>query len=132
MTTKRLLMGYCLLYAVARFVATTVYYFGDDHGLQLPVLIVAEAVSLIGILLGLRWVCRRFIAALTVRLLLLLYSAAAIANILITRASPLPHGVAAGDLLIIGTLFELLLFFAALLLPMPDVKRDGRAVKTKE
>lgn len=129
MTAKKVFMGYCLLYAVVRFIATTVYYFSGNQGLQLAVLIIAEVTGLIGIVAGIRWIARRNVPAVMVRGLLLLYSAAAITNIFITRANPLPHGVASGDLLIIGTLFDLLLFLVAVLIPMPDTAKT-EAVKT--
>lgn len=127
MTAKKVFMGYCLLYAVVRFIATTVYYFKGNQGLQLSVLIIAEATGLIGIVAGIRWIIRRNVPAIMVRGLLLLYSAAVIANIFITRANPLPNGVAAGDLLVIGTLFDLLLFLAAVLIPMPDTAKTEAA-----
>lgn len=129
MTAKKVFMGYCLLYAVARFIATTVYYFKGNQGLQLAVLIIAEVTGLIGIAVGIRWIVRRNVPAVMVRGLLLLYSAAAITNIFITRANPLPHGVAGGDLLIIGTLFDLLLLFASLMIPMPDVAKSSKAAR---
>ena len=115
MAAKRILMGFCSLYALARCVGTVLYYLFGAGQLQLAVLIIAFTVSVIGIAAGILWLVQR-----QVRLLLLLYSAAAVADILITRTNPVPQGVGPWEILVIGSLFECLLLAASLLIPLPD------------
>ena len=119
MSTKNVLMFYCAAYGTARFIATTAAYFSGQSGLQLAVLIIAEAVSLIGIMAGIIGI-RHHASAGFVRGLLAFNSAAAITNILITRAAPLPQGAGISQLLIMGTIFDLLLFVCSLFASMPE------------
>lgn len=127
MSTKNVFMGYCFFYALARFAATTIEYFIGSE-LQLPVLVVAETVSLIGIIMGAFWIAHKISPAL-VRALLALNSLAAITNLLVTRANPLTLGATGLDLLVIGSLFDLVLFFAAMILPMPEERRRAAPPK---
>ena len=124
MAAKRILMAACTLYALARGIGTVLYYLEGSGQLQMAVLIISFAVSVIGMVAGILWIAQRQVRGLTVRLLLLLYSAAAVANILITRVNPVPQGIGAWEILVTGTVFECLLFLASLLIPMPD--RDQR------
>lgn len=119
MSTKNVMMGYCFLYALARFAATTIEYFSGVSELQLAVMIIAETVSLIGLVISGFWFAGK-VSSRVVRSLLTLNSAAAIANIIITRISPINAGATMLDLLVIGTVFDLVLLFAALLMPMPE------------
>ena len=96
------------------------YYLFGAGQLQLAVLIIAFTVSVIGIVAGILWLVQRQVRGRTVRLLLLLYSAAAVADILITRVNPVPQGVGPWEVLVIGSLFECLLLAASLLIPLPD------------
>ena len=120
MAAKRILMAFCTLYALARGIGTVLYYLRGAGQLQVAVLIITFTVSMIGLVAGILWLVQRQVKGLTVRLLLLLYSAAAVTNILITRANPVPQGIGAWEILVTGTLFECLLFLASLLIPMPD------------
>ena len=86
----------------------------------LAVLIISFAVSVIGLVAGILWIIQRQVRGVTVRLVLFLFSAAAIANILITRVHPVPHGIGLWEILVTGTLFECLLFLLSLIIPMPD------------
>lgn len=126
MAAKRILMGFCTLYALARGIGTVLYYLVGAGQLQVAVLIIAFTVSVIGLVAGVLWIIQRQVRGLTVRLLLLLYSGAAIANILITRANPVPQGIGPWEILITGTLFECLLFLATLLIPLPDHPHPGK------
>ena len=96
------------------------YYLFGAGQLQLAVLIISFTVSVIGIVAGILWLVQRQVRGRTVRLLLLLYSAAAVADILITRVNPVPQGVGPWEVLVIGSLFECLLLAASLLIPLPD------------
>ena len=120
MAAKRILMAFCTLYGLARVIGTARYYLRGAGQLQLAVLIISFVVGVIGLGAGILWIAQRQVSGLTVRLLLLLYSAAAVANILITRANPVPQGIGAWEILVTGTLFECLLFLATLLIPLPD------------
>ena len=120
MAAKRILMAFCTLYGLARVIGTALYYLQGAGQLQLAVLIISFVVGVIGLGAGILWIAQRQVSGLTVRLLLLLYSAAAVANILITRANPVPQGIGAWEILVTGTLFECLLFLATLLIPLPD------------
>lgn len=120
MAAKRILMAFCTLYGLARVIGTALYYLRGVGQLQLAVLIISFVVGVIGLGAGILWIAQRQVSGLTVRLLLLLYSAAAVANILITRANPVPQGIGAWEILVTGTLFECLLFLATLLIPLPD------------
>lgn len=120
MSTKNIMMGYCFLYALARFAATTIEYFSGSSELQLATMIIAETVSLIGLVISGFWFAGK-VSSGVVRSLLALNSVAAIVNIVITRSSPINAGASALDLLVIGTVFDLVLFVAALLMPMPEV-----------
>ena len=125
MAAKRILMAGCTLYGLARVIGTVLYYLEGAGQLQLAVLIISFVVGVIGLGAGILWIAQRQVRGLTVRLLLLLYSAAAVANILITRANPVPQGIGAWEILVTGTLFECLLFLATLLIPMPDHPKHG-------
>lgn len=126
MAAKRILMGFCTLYALARGIGTVLYYLAGTGQLQIAVLVIAFTVSMIGLVAGILWIAQRRVRGLTVRLLLLLYSGAAIANILITRVNPVPQGIGPWELLITGTVFECLLFLASLLIPLPDHPHTGK------
>lgn len=60
--------------------------------LQIAVLIISFIVSVIGLVAVVLWIAQRQVKGITVRLLLFLYSGAAVANILITRGNPVPAG----------------------------------------
>ena len=93
MVAKRVFMAFCTLYALARGIGTVLYYTNGAGQLQLAVLIISFAVSVIGLVAGILWIIQRQVRGVTVRLVLFLLSAAAIANILITRVHPVPHGI---------------------------------------
>ena len=126
MAAKYILMGFCTLYALARGIGTVLYYLAGAGQLQIAVLIIAFTVSMIGLVAGILWIAQRQVKGITVRLLLLLYSGAAIANILITRVNPVPQGIGPWEILITGTVFECLLFLASLLIPLPDHPHAGK------
>ena len=96
MVAKRVFMAFCTLYALARGIGTVLYYTNGAGQLQLAVLIISFAVSVIGLVAGILW------------------------NILITRVHPVPHGIGLWEILVTGTLFECLLFLLSLVIPMPD------------
>ena len=131
MYNKRVFLAYYVLYAVMRFIATTVEAFSHVN-LQLSVLIISEAISLVGILVGIWWARGKPIPAGLVRGLLGINAAASLANILITRANPLEPGASTLDLIVIGTLFDAVLFLAALMVPMPEVARGSGEVPEKK
>ena len=120
MVAKRVFMAFCTLYALVRGIGTVLYYTNGAGQLQLAVLIISFAVSVIGLVAGILWIIQRQVRGVTVRLVLFLFSAAAIANILITRVHPVPHGIGLWEILVTGTLFECLLFLLSLIIPMPD------------
>ena len=120
MVAKRVFMAFCTLYALARGIGTVLYYTNGAGQLQLAVLIISFAVSVIGLAAGILWIIQRQVRGVTVRLVLFLFSVAAIANILITRVHPVPHGIGLWEILVTGTLFECLLFLLSLVIPMPD------------
>lgn len=120
MAVKWILMGFCSLYALARLIATAVYYTTARGELLLAVMIIAAFVSIAGLTVTVHTVIRRNVKGRTVRTLLALYGLAAVANILITRMSPPTAGVGPLDVLIMGSLFEVLLFAVSLLIPLPD------------
>ncbi len=120
MVAKRVFMAFCTLYALARGIGTVLYYTNGAGQLQLAVLIISFAVSVIGLVAGILWIIQRQVRGVTVRLVLFLFSAAAIANIFITRVHPVPHGIGLWEILVTGTLFECLLFLLSLVIPMPD------------
>lgn len=123
MNTKNILMGYCFLYAVTRFSLTTYQYFTGTL-LRVPVLIIAESVSLIGIFVSIFW----FMGKLRPRVLqglLALNAAAMFANVLLTRVTPPSAGTHFGDIIIIGSIADVIILLAALILPM-DGRRSRR------
>lgn len=120
MAIKWTLMGFCSLYALARFIAAAVYYTTARGELLLAVMIIAAIVSLVGLAATVHTAIHRNVKGRTVRALLALYSLAAVANIMITRMSPPTAGVGPLDVLIMGSLFEVLLFAVSLLIPLPD------------
>ena len=126
MAAKRTLMVFCTLYGLAKVVGMVLYHLRGAGQLQLAVLIVSLVVGVIGLGAGIIWIAQRRVRGVTVRILLLLYSMAAVANILITRVNPVPQGIGAWEILVTGTLFECILFLASLLIPMPDYP-DGKA-----
>lgn len=111
MAAKHILMGFCALYALARGIGTVLYYLSGAGQLQIAVLIISFIVSVIGLVAVVLWIAQRQVKGITVRLLLFLYSGAAVANILITRGNPVPQGIGPWELLITGTVFECLLFW---------------------
>ena len=127
MAAKHILMGFCALYALARGIGTVLYYLSGAGQLQIAVLIISFIVSVIGsvmpMIVTLIGACG---FRITVRLLLFLYSGAAVANILITRGNPVPQGIGPWEILITGTVFECLLFLASLLIPLPDHPYAGK------
>ena len=130
MYNKRVCLAYYVLYAVVRFVATTVDAFSHVN-LEISVLIISEAISLVGILVGVWWARGKPIPASTVRMIFGLNAAASLANIFITRANPLEPGATTIDLIVIGTLFDAVMFLAALMIPMPEVTRSGSEIPEK-
>lgn len=126
MAAKHILMGFCALYALARGIGTVLYYLYGAGQLQIAVLIISFIVSVIGLVAVVLWIAQRQVKGITVRLLLFLYSGAAVANILITRSNPVPQGIGPWELLITGTVFECLLFLASLLIPLPDHPYAGK------
>ncbi len=119
-------MGFCALYALARGIGTVLYYLSGAGQLQIAVLIISFIVSVIGLVAVVLWIAQRQVKGITVRLLLFLYSGAAVANILITRGNPVPQGIGPWEILITGTVFECLLFLASLLIPLPDHPYAGK------
>ena len=126
MAAKHNLMGFCALYALARGIGTVLYYLSGAGQLQIAVLIISFIVSVIGLVAVVLWIAQRQVKGITVRLLLFLYSGAAVANILITRGNPVPQGIGPWELLITCTVFECLLFLASLLIPLPDHPYAGK------
>lgn len=120
MAVKWILMGFCSLYALARLITVAVYYTNAKGELLLAVMIIAALVSLVGLAVTVHTAIRRQVRGRTVRALLALYGLAAVANIMITRMSPPTAGVGPLDVLIMGSLFEVLLFAVSLLIPLPD------------
>ena len=118
MTTKNVLMGYSFIYALIRFGLTTYQYFTGSV-LHLPVLIIAEAVSLAGIIAGIFWFMKKMTPAL-LRGLLALNAAAMIANLIITRQTPPSTGAHTPEVIIMGSLADLIILVIALLLPMRE------------
>ena len=97
MAAKHILMGFCALYALARGIGTVLYYLSGAGQLQIAVLIISFIVSVIGLVAVVLWIAQRQVKGITVRLLLFLYSGAAVANILITRGNPVPQGIGPGS-----------------------------------
>ena len=98
MAAKHILMGFCALYALARGIGTVLYYLSGAGQLQIAVLIISFIVSVIGLVAVVLWIAQRQVKGITVRLLLFLYSGAAVANILITRGNPVPQGIGPWEL----------------------------------
>ncbi len=115
-------MGYCFLYAVTRFSLTTYQYFTGTL-LRLPVLIIAEAVSLVGIFVSIFWFMGKLRPGV-LRGLLALNAAAMLANVLLTRVTPPSAGTHFADIVIIGSVADLIILLASFILPM-----DGRRVR---
>ena len=79
MAAKHILMGFCALYALARGIGTVLYYLSGAGQLQIAVLIISFIVSVIGLVAVVLWIAQRQVKGITVRLLLFLYSGAAVA-----------------------------------------------------
>lgn len=131
MLTKKVFLGYYVLYAMVRFVATTIEAFSHSN-LQIPVLIISEAASLIGLAVGVWWMRGKPTPAMFVRGLMGINAAAAAANILITRMNPLQPGATLLDLMAIGTLFDVVLFVAVFMIPMPETPAVAREAREPE
>ena len=74
MVAKRVFMAFCTLYALTRGIGTVLYYTNGAGQLQLAVLIISFAVSVIGLVAGILWIIQRQVRGVTVRLVLFLFS----------------------------------------------------------
>lgn len=102
------------------------YYLSGAGQLQIAVLIISFIVSVIGLVAVVLWIAQRQVKGITVRLLLFLYSGAAVANILITPGQSGARRASAPGSFSSPVRYLSAAVLASLLIPLPDHPYAGK------